>query len=464
MTLSLSQITKLEETNADLTHNNDLLQMQLNDSELQFRALSATFTVTNSEMEKEDRLNFDLNQKVKSQTILIAKLRKEHNQMTSTNQRLEKKLEQMNAKYDKLHDEHDALTNVTKEDALHINQLEYQMEMFQKHMSALPPLKQTSDTLPDAEDQKTEDIPESEPHFFAQRTQQIPSIPSSARSFSFSRFSTTSNPNRSNFSPAYFGLKSPRKRLMSLKPGKSGSFKLPPIRMTADRSERSRVRSPSDGSALISANHSNARSDTVDGDNFGDIQFVDYRSRVGSDVDSVTYYRDGSVISEALEEQYDGYDEELYDDELNQVKEQHDALKKEHQETLEELQNAKRDRDTAKEMHLEKVKEVKRLRDQMKQKDEMVQSKVREIGEVKERLKVLKRKNAEERDQERAQRMEYGDKEREEMEERHRVEMERIQKEYDQMEQELEAQKWEMEQLQRENKEMAMELTAPLEE
>ena len=266
--------------------------MQLNEAEQRAKVLSATFTATNSEMDKESQINAHLEQRVKSQQVTIAKLRKEQKQMTSTNQSLAKQLEETNAKYDKLQNEYDL---VTKDDTQYINQLEYEIDELQKRITAenqraLSPLEQSSNTLPDAEDQKTEDISEGGRGVgahFVQRTQILPSLPSfshrSSRSMSFR--SITSN--RSSFGPAFNNITSPRMRLLDgsgIHPLGKQVYQPTPNRMSLNRA---RFRS-----------HSN----TVDADNFGD------------DVDSVIYVEDRcsirsqSVISELLG------DDELYDE------------------------------------------------------------------------------------------------------------------------------------------------------
>ena len=113
---------------------------------------------------------------------MIAKLRKEQKQMTSTNQSLAKQLEKTNAKYDKLQNEYDL---VIKEDTQLINELECEIDELQKWITAQSqnaflPLDLISNTSPAADDQKTEAIHErvtvgvhSAPH-----TQRLPSFTS----------------------------------------------------------------------------------------------------------------------------------------------------------------------------------------------------------------------------------------------------------------------------------------------
>ena len=156
------QIAKLDKDNADLTHSNGLLQMQLNEAQSQINTLSATFTATNSEKNRESRHHADLKQLVQSQQETIAKLQKEHKQITSTNQSLTKKLEETNAKYEKLQNEYNL---VTKDDTHYITELEYEIDEFRKQINAQnqgapPRLEVIADTPLDAEDQKTEDISE----------------------------------------------------------------------------------------------------------------------------------------------------------------------------------------------------------------------------------------------------------------------------------------------------------------
>ena len=309
------QISKLEENNADLTHDNDLLQIQLNEAEHRIRVLSATFTATNSEMDKEFQVNVHLEQSVKSQQVMIAKLRKEQKQMTSTNQSLAKQLEETNVKYDKLQNEYDL---VTKDGTQYINELQYAIDELQKRITAqnqeaLPQWEQTSDTLPNAENQKTEDILEGGARVgahFARRTQVLPSIPlfSHSSSGSTSFWSTTSN--RSSFGPAFNKMTSPRLKLLAV--GKQ-ICQPPPYRMSINSG---RLRSES---VKLSAAHYvgpklyNAQSAPLDADNFLGTDSVLYSEDRHSE-------RSDSVISEPLED-----NELLCQLHVEEVKEQSDA-------------------------------------------------------------------------------------------------------------------------------------------
>ena len=291
----------MDKTNIELSHHNDLLQMQLNEAEQRTKILSATLTATNSDMDKESQLNADLEERVKSQQVMMAKLRKEQKQMTSTNQSLAKQLEETNAKYDKLLDNYNL---VTTDNTQNINQLEYEIDELQKRITAEnqrapSPLEQSSDTLPDAEDQKTEDILEGGarvgPHF-ARRTQVLQApVLRSIPSFS----SITSN--SSSIGPAFDNITSPRKQI----------YQPPPNRMSViggrPRSESAKLPT----AQYVGPKFSNAQSVPLDVDNAGD------------DVDSVIYVdhrcsaRSGRVTSELLQ------NDELYDDEL---KEQYDGF------------------------------------------------------------------------------------------------------------------------------------------